>query len=265
MPSFFDLQKYAATGIAATDMSAYDKARALAAFGGGKTQTLTDVPPLSFKANGKPLLSWSMLGNGSQTGTPTPEDPIEPEFVGTLSGANWTIPITCAGQTSTVYLGEVPTVRQIKKLVLTGEENILDMGNSVYSIRVAHRARFAPLCTHYVGKAAGGWNTIANHEIITAGSSTAEYRVRDDEYQTLADFKAFLAQQYANGTPVTVWYVLANEQTGIVNEPLCKIGNYADELHSEDAGVTIPTVKGDNTLTVEGDLPPSSMTITYKG
>lgn len=64
---------------------------------------------------------------------------------------------------------------------------------------------------------------------------------------------------------MTVWYVLANEQTGIVNEPPAKIGDYADELSSTDAGVAIPTVKGNNTLTVETDLQPSEMTITYKG
>ena len=33
------------------------------------------------------------------------------------------IPITCGGQTVPVYLGEVPTVRRVKKLVLDGTEN----------------------------------------------------------------------------------------------------------------------------------------------
>lgn len=80
---------------------------------------------------------------------------------------------------------------------------------------------------------------------------------------SLSDFEAFLAAQYAAGTPVTVWYVLEEPTTGIVNEPLAKIGDYADELSSTDAGVAIPTVKGDNTLTVETDLQPSEMTITY--
>lgn len=41
MPSFFDLQKFAHTGIASADMTAYDKARALSLFGGGK---IPDVP-----------------------------------------------------------------------------------------------------------------------------------------------------------------------------------------------------------------------------
>lgn len=86
MPTFFDLQKFAHTGIASPDMTAYDKARALATFGGGETQTLTGIPPLSFKSNGKPLISWSMLGNGQQAGTPAPDSPIMPQGTGERTG-----------------------------------------------------------------------------------------------------------------------------------------------------------------------------------
>lgn len=42
-----------------------------------------------------------------------------------------------------------------------------------------------------------------------------------------------------------------------------KIGDYADELSSTDAAVTIPTAKGGNTLTVDTTIQPSEMTITY--
>ena len=84
--TFFDLMKYASTGIASSSMTAYDKMRALAAFGGGKMQTLTGVPPLSFKANGMPLISWSMLCNGQQSETPTPDAPIMPTFCGVRTG-----------------------------------------------------------------------------------------------------------------------------------------------------------------------------------
>lgn len=86
---------------------------------------------------------------------------------------------------------------------------------------------------------------------------------QDLNISTFDEFKAWIAAQYAAGNPVTVWYVLATPTTGIVNEPLCKIGTYADELHSADVGVSIPTVKGQNTLTVDTELQPSEMTITY--
>ena len=46
MPSFYDLLKYAKTGIASSDMTAYDKQRAIAMAGGAKypVTTLTGIP-----------------------------------------------------------------------------------------------------------------------------------------------------------------------------------------------------------------------------
>lgn len=358
-------------GIPTNDLFAMLWAQKLRA-GSSSVQTLTGQPPLSFKADGTPFISWSMKGNGSQTGTPSPVNPVMPTFCGVrtgnlyfkkIAGANisdsgvittlagfdlyvakveqgvrysgngyiyaffedepvigsisfngsrvvespnnivspingfvaarvsntvqnvmcntgssilpyepygWKIPITCAGQTVPVYLGEVPTVRRVKKLALTGEETNWtqqSVANEKIRFRLpvsdavpADTAHATSVCTHLVLGAEGStWNT----DLVYVIASSYLY-LRIDAYQTLTSFKSFLQQQYQAGTPVTVWYVLANEQTGIVNEPLCKIGTYVDELHSEDAGVNIPTVKGANTLTVETELQPSEMTIVYK-
>jgi hypothetical protein len=81
----------------------------------------------------------------------------------------------------------------------------------------------------------------------------------DKRFTTADDFKAYLAAQYAAGTPVTVWYVLAEPETGIVNEPLMRIGDYADTLTTD---TPIPTAKGSNTLTVDTTVQPSEMMIT---
>ena len=86
--------------------------------------------------------------------------------------------------------------------------------------------------------------------------------ISDLRFTDLTDYKSYLADQYAAGTPVTIWYVPQEPETAIVNEPLCKIGDYADELHSTDAAVTIQTVSGSNTLTIGTDLQPSSVSIT---
>ena len=373
--TFYELLKYAATGIASPDMTYYDRMRASTLMG-GVVKTLTGQPPLTFKADGTPLISWSMLGNGSQTGTPTPDNPVMPEFVGARTGnlfdkstitagnyattsgttannsyycsdfipitaatyyfqnvvgggyqntvvvydANkqglryvrlkggakvsgaitfqsgdayirincyyqtdvntvmlntgstalpyepfgWAEKITCSGQTIPVYLGEVPTVRRVKKLVLDGTEGWTITSNSVLRIGLSGQLRpSTPLCTHYLGSDATAWSNVPDKSVTV--SISGYLAILDTTYTTAADFKAYLADEYAAGTPVTVWYVLAEPQTGIVNEPLAKIGDYADELSSEDAAVTIPTVKGANTLTVGGDLQPSEMTITYRG
>lgn len=269
--NFYDLLKYAATGQASPSMTFYDRMRASALMGGG-VQTLTGQPPLSFKADGSPLISWSMKGNGQQTGTPTPDAPITPDFVGTLSGSDWTIPISCAGQTAPVNLDEVQTVRKVKKFVFDGTENWLN-GNfpkpGSYQFNLVRSTYFPDAistitagnsyCTHFINREITGgivWGSMFNIYIPT--SDLPPDATKDD-------FKAFLAAQYAAGTPVTIWYPLATETIGISNEPLAKIGDYADELHSTDAGVTIPTVKGENTLTVGTDLQPSEMAITYRG
>lgn len=388
--SFYDLLKYAKTGIASPEMTAYDKMLAMAAAGGGAIKTLTGVPPLSFKADGTPLISWSMLGNAQQTGTPTPDAPIQPEFVGirtrnlcpmiflhsgvgddvgsivTMStrlwsskiavlpsqsyyamingeainhevllfnrivqyDANgefisrisvvnqkeaeittaencrfvvldirtrtltvditteditavmlsagsqasyepfgWAEKITCAGQTVPVYLGQTQTVRRIKKLVLTGDENwqIRTDGTYIFYLVLSTMKIYAPCrSSHYKYMPRALPSTMLDGEITTGLGAGVAIWIKSDAYTTSADFKVYLAQQYANGTPVTIWYILATPETAVVNEPLAKIGDYADELHSEDAGVIIPTAKGQNTLTVETELQPSEMTITYK-
>ncbi|MBQ5339845.1 MAG: hypothetical protein J6Z40_11860 [Oscillospiraceae bacterium] len=382
MTSFFDLMKYAHTGIASPGMTAYDKARARAMTGGGfPISTIEGVPPISFLSNGTPLISWSMLGNGSQSGTPTPDNPVMPEFVGVRTGnlfdyvsyfdstftnynqyfdyadlqlsenttytlsTSYTevgtsprntsfivanpndVPTTASGgissispitittgsdgklrlykrisgssehptksqfdngewlmlnlgstalpyvpygyainittsQTVPVYLGQTQTVRKIRKLVLTGEEDWkkdTNVGASArYNIAVSdiESGTNNVLSTHFIRNTSYEINTFRTYR------KNLYFSVNSSLYPEVADFKAWLAAQYAACTPVTVWYVLATPQTGITNEPLAKIGTYADELHSTDAGIIIPTANGDNVLTVDTDLQPSNVRIT---
>lgn len=58
--------------------------------------------------------------------------------------------------------------------------------------------------------------------------------------------------------------MLATEETGIVNEPLMRIGDYADTVSYEQAGVQIPTARGTNTLDVLTDVKPSNVYLKYK-
>jgi hypothetical protein len=167
-----------------------------------------------------------------------------------------------------VYLGQTQTVRRIKKRVLDGTENWTKSSTylgSFYSPQLLiNCAKQGLICTHAV------YTPTINATDYTFGKCAEEGSAPNktldlylgDASWTLAGFKSYLAQQYANGTPVTVWYVLETPTTGIVNEPLMKIGDYADELSSEDAGVTIPTAKGSNTLSVDTTVQPSEVSIT---
>lgn len=231
-------------------------------------QTATGTIP--FKGYGLPMKVKSLLGNGQQTGTPTPSAPIQPEFCGNKVGADWTIPFTCAGMTVSVYLGQTQTVRRIKKLVLTGGENFIskdrpDNANYMYVLRVYHEREIC-VCSHLpytydYPRTFLGVRTDASYQLMYMNIG-AELQEAQPSGNTVAGFKEYLAAQYAAGTPVTVWYVLAEPETGIVNEPLAKIDDYADELNDTVTALPeIPTTTGQSTLTVDTTLAPSELTI----
>lgn len=227
------------------------------------TTIVSDTGEITFYALAGYIGTWKIYGNGQQTGTPTPDAPIMPTFCGMLDGTDWKIPLTCAGQTVPVYLGQVSTVRRVKKLVLDGTENwrfaSSDSNRTVCKLGLSGRY-VVGYCTHINWKdsyEAQEYNRIVYDEYLYVSLENGFLNAG-----TVDAFTSYLAQQHANGTPVIIWYVLAEAETSIVNEPLAKIGDYADELHSEDAGVTIPTIKGSNTLTVDTTLKPSKIIIS---
>jgi hypothetical protein len=80
---------------------------------------------------------------------------------------------------------------------------------------------------------------------ITFRDYQSSLMIRDDRYGTdAAAYKSYLADQYAAGTPVTIWYVLAEDQAEAVTIP------------------QIPTISGQNTLSFGTALQPSSVSVT---
>lgn len=178
------------------------------------------------------------------------------------------IPISSANTTTNVYLGEVQSTRQIKKLVLTGQESItmytISTGNlfriTLPQNRIHGQFALYGLCSHYRTVILGSDRV---NGTISGGDATTVQNVVDivDDYANETNFKTYLAQQYSNGTPVTVWYVLATPTTGIVNEPIRKIGDYADTV----SGITIPTITGKDSFDVQTTLKPSEVSLSYTG
>jgi hypothetical protein len=183
------------------------------------------------------------------------------------------IPISSANTTTPVYLGEVETTRKVKKYEFTGTENISsntlgvsDVGFTIAISNMLPNGRKKGYCTHFVaqnspsGSSLDGITYGASDKTLYVTFSVATataYNLTD-----VASVKTWLAQQYAAGTPVTVWYVLATPQTAVVNEPLQKIGDYADEVSNV---ATIPTVNGSTTIDVDTTVKPSEVYIKYKG
>ena len=180
------------------------------------------------------------------------------------------IPISSGGTTTNVYLGEVQSTRQIKKLVLTGDTNInkntpSNPNDFLYYLSVPH-VKTDCICSHLISTDSfpsadtGGIYSKYIAEILYINLSRSVMEAQPSG-NTIAGFKEYLAAQYSNGTPVTVWYVLAESTTGIVNEPIRKIGDYADSVSVSN----LPTTGTAEQFNIDTDLKPSEVDLTYHG
>ena len=199
------------------------------------------------------VISNIMLNSGS---TALPYEPY-----------GYKLPLTSAGQNVDIYLGESQTTRRIKKLVLTGEETFVATEASMhYRCRTSIVPKgviqnvTSVISTHYFASAGARDGTIT----LTADGGSV-YFTDDTNAVTAENFKSYLAAQYAAGTPVTIWYVLAEPETGTLNEPLRKIGNYADTIDSTQTDVQIPTTANSTTISWAGEgLAPSQVELEYE-
>ena len=199
------------------------------------------------------------------------------------------LPIFSGGVTTNAYMGEVQSTRKIKKYTFTGEETVyscvattdgqnycvgfrfIDFGmtdikdfdyimtnieypifiSSHFSEKTNTNSDFNDIQPNQVG-ANSVTSTTNNRYIIFCVSGLT----------TASDYAAWFAQQYANGTPVEVYYILKTATTGILDEPIRKIGNYNDVVSNP---VSIPTTTGGQTFDVDTTLKPSEVSLTYHG
>lgn len=258
----------------------------------GQILEYTGSVPVSIKTDGTPLLDYLITGNTTQDGTPTPDSPIMPEGCGELEAGQYKIQISSANTTTPIYLGEVQSTRRIKKYEFTGQETFnitissTESGTFVYSVRydtigmeniidydspMPYISYPVFICSHFKMKTNTSFDTpytaIKNGEIganSVANNTYNRYVVfASNQYTSVDTFNAFLAAQYAAGTPVTVWYVLATETTGIINEPLMRIGDYADTLSYRQSDVNIPTTDGLNIFDIDTTVKPSEVYLKY--
>lgn len=243
-----------------------------AAYGvyGSEADTITSFPATIYADSEN--ASATIYGNMQQSGTPTPTTPIYPTECGELVSSSYTIPIVSGGVTTSIDFNSVQSTRQIKKLVMTGLEDwSISSSWKKATTSVFYRAindiKTESNYVRYVVSShlsSGSRDEIYNNDIDligTSGSNTLTVRISDVVATTVSDFKTYLQQQYTNGTPVTVWYVLATPTTGIVNEPIRKIGDYVDSV----AAAAIPTTAGSQTFNIDTTLKPSSVSLTYTG
>lgn len=116
-------------------------------------------------------------------------------------------------------------MRRIGKLELTGTESTGYTGSALrYQIDGYLRQAGALICvcSHYqaVPNVGSATNLQDNTVTFLVSSSGNNYMyIRDARFSTPTEYAEFIAAQYAAGTPVTIWYVLAGSETSTIPVP----------------------------------------------
>lgn len=219
------------------------------------TDTITTLPADIYPTDTTATVG--LKGQMEQNGTPTPTTPIQPsecgdlETVGVKAG-QYKIPISSANTTTPIYLGEVPTTRRIKKSAVS-ITNIITLSNG----NKAGVFTFPDLSEYAIQQY--GLCDIAKYD--TARRTPGMFYVNRMNAIFIGNSNDTLDTLKAIYDGCTIWYILETPTTGIVNEPLRKIDDYADEV----SGITIPTIAGANTISIGTTLEPSEVSINYKG
>ena len=140
--------------------------------------------------------------------------------------------------------------------VLTGEENwtVASSNTNVYYLSSTYFpedygivTRFTPICSHLVGVLSTvSISAMTANTVKTNNSSKIIYACVGADY-TKDEWKAFVANQYALGTPVIIVYPLAEETSERVA---------AQVLH---------TTAGDNTISATAEVSPIAIEMEYMG
>lgn len=155
--------------------------------------------------------------------------------------------------TQNVMTGTI--TRNIGVKVFDGTESYSSMayGYATDELSDFPNENFIPLCTHFAGKDTASAATGTVRLYFTSGGVPRTYFFVDqtvDDFSTVDKFKAWLAAQYAAGTPVMIVYPLATPQTEQVTSTSEQI-----ELNH----------KGTYTLSTNGSVSNLQIQATYLG
>ena len=156
----------------------------------------------------------SATGTGVQNGTPTPDNPIYPTFY-----QQGNMVLRKVGNYADSYDATTGKItRRVGVKVLDGTEDWRDGGdigtdNHRFSLSVGETGdNNADICSH-VSIVIQSNTTNQSTRPMIRFNGISMYWYATNNSTTLADFQQWLVQQYAAGTPVTVWYPLAEETT----------------------------------------------------
>ena len=180
-----------------------------------RTDTFTTLPA-TINVDRKVLLNYRIYGNTGGVGDEVDITGLSEPLCGIDT------------YTDSLDLSTGILTRKIKKLVLTGQENWYNRSGdppNVFFFELAgvQCVNNYGLCTHYSNQESGGFNTFEDKHLLVRlaidGSKTY-IALRDSTYfATMSDFKSYIAQFYANGNPITVWYAIAEPEVSTITIP----------------------------------------------
>lgn len=243
------------------------------------TKTITGIPPLTMHAIAQYTDQWTIDGNGIQDGTPTPDNPIDISGVGDLitegeHAGDFIVPLLINNSSTDIYLSDVITNRRVYKYVFTGDETWVyrsgEPSNVFFTTIDGEFIDNHMLCTHYQNHDEGGFATLQDKQILILYNTSIEKTrigIRDSTFNNGNEgadaLKNFIRTLYTNNTPL-IAYIVPNFAIEDNNEPLMKVGEYADTLSGETNDIDIELIWGNNTVDVDTTVAPTLMTITYK-
>ena len=226
--------------------------------GGATEKELEDTPPLSFSANGEPLIDWHIDGASGNVGDKTSnlyEFPYTQKLSLSGSGNNRTVISSVYTQSNIVSLSPNTTYTlsgnraestdYFGRLALFSEYPEVD---SVSTHFYAYNSTTTPSVTFTTGE-----NEI--YALIFSNGAadlTTDYKMMFNEGSTALPYEphGYKISVTCGGETKTIY----------LDEPL----GASDSISMTDTGISIPTVDGSNTLSVGTTVQPSSVYIKYK-
>lgn len=247
--TFYDLMRYAQTGIASPEMTSYDKMKALAMCKAGfPVKTLTGIPPISFQSDGTPLTAWSISGNMVQESVPNPQNPVTPQECGDRTAQLFDISKATVGK----YIDSSGN-EKTSQIGLTSHSDYIPITSEAQytlSVKKPEYASFTmSICWYteekeFISRNSELLNTPAGVYSMskTAPNNAAFVIINYFTYETAGDIycmfnsgsTALPYEPFGYALPLTL---AGQTQTVYLDEPLRKIGDYADTVE-QDGTVT---------------------------
>ena len=172
--------------------------------------------------DGERVTYTSATGTVTQNGTPTPTNPITPVFY-----TQGNMVLRKVGDYADTYDATTGKItRRVGVKVFDGTEDWTNPNEHQFNFNAGVRFavtsntdEIAVIDSHFRNTASSGtdgdwYASVSGLSFATClHNSGTGMRFKDTSINTLAEWKQWLAQQYAAGTPVTAWYPLATETT----------------------------------------------------